>query len=299
MASADSDRRRVERVLGQAVAAMTKASWGFQNRTDIVTLVGGDRVVLQRYRRRENAEYRLEVMGALRDPAAAVGIAISNVRTFDLDANPPWIIFDALPGVPVPELDGGLEGPAFPALARAMGEMLAAFRDLLIDGVRINRLWADPVRLAAHATTCAAALQDLDDPERAALAADFSGIPELFRGRPTVLAHGDFSPVNVLTDGRSLTGLVDFESVRLADPLFDVAWWEWSVSFSPRPVREAAFPQFLHGAGINAEEPEFLRRLRSLQLLRMLELLASDSLAPGVRRTVTDRLRTSLRRGAP
>jgi len=61
----------------------------------MATLAGGDHVVLQRYRRREDAEYRLDVMGALRDPAAAVGIAISNVRAFDFDADSAWIIFDA------------------------------------------------------------------------------------------------------------------------------------------------------------------------------------------------------------
>jgi len=33
-----------------------------------------------------------------------------------------------------------------------------------------------------------------------------------------MLAHGDFAPVNMLTDGASLTGLLDFEAVRLADP---------------------------------------------------------------------------------
>jgi hypothetical protein len=26
-----------------------------------------------------------------------------------------------------------------------------------------------------------------------------------------------------------VTGLVDFESVRLADPLFDLVWWAWAV----------------------------------------------------------------------
>jgi aminoglycoside phosphotransferase (APT) family kinase protein len=30
-----------------------------------------------------------------------------------------------------------------------------------------------------------------------------------------VLAHGDFAPVNVLTDGEKVTGLLDFEAVRL------------------------------------------------------------------------------------
>ncbi len=105
-----------------------------------------------------------------------------------------------------------------------------------------------------------------------------------------------FSPVNVLSDGRSLTGLVDFESVRLADPLFDVAWWEWSVSFSPPAVCEAGWREFLDGAGIDAHEPELSSRIHSLQLLRMLELLTGDSLGPGVRRIVAERLRTSLRR---
>jgi aminoglycoside phosphotransferase (APT) family kinase protein len=46
--------------------------------------------------------------------------------------------------------------------------------------------------------------------------------------------------VNVLTDGVSVTGLLDFESVRLADPLFDVAWWAWAVGFSSPSVLEAA-----------------------------------------------------------
>ena len=73
------------------------------------------------------------------------------MRAFDLDTDPAWIVFDALPGVPVPDVDGGLEGPRFPALARAMGEMLAAFRELPIDGLEIDRLWADPARLAARA----------------------------------------------------------------------------------------------------------------------------------------------------
>ncbi|MBV8941009.1 MAG: aminoglycoside phosphotransferase family protein [Solirubrobacterales bacterium] len=299
MASGESDTRWVGLVLEQVVAEATPAAWGFQNQTDIVTLGSGDRVVLQRYRRPEDAEYRLEVMGALRNSAAAAGIAISKVRAFDLDAHPAWIIFDALPGVPVPEVDGGLEGPRFPALAHAMGEMLAAFRELPIDGLEVDRSWADPARLAARAEEWAAARQGLDDPERATLAGELALVRKLFRGRPVVLAHGDFSPVNILSDGRALTGLVDFESVRLADPLFDVAWWEWSVSFSSPAVLEAAWPEFLDGAGIDANEPDLFRRIRSLQLLRMLELLAGDSLGPGVRRTVAERLHTLLRRQAP
>jgi aminoglycoside phosphotransferase (APT) family kinase protein len=60
---------------------------------------------------------------------------------------------------------------------------------------------------------------------RSTLASLVDRVPDLFAERPVVRAHGDFAPVNVLTDGRSLTGLVDFESVRVTDPVFDAAWW--------------------------------------------------------------------------
>jgi aminoglycoside phosphotransferase (APT) family kinase protein len=65
---------------------------------------------------------------------------------------------------------------------------------------------------------------------------------EQFAGRPAVLTNGDFAPVNLLTDGATITGLLDFEAVRLADPLFDPAWWAWSVSLSGRDVLAAAWP---------------------------------------------------------
>ncbi len=239
---ADPDSRWIERVLGGPLGGVAPAAWGFQNRTDVVELASGERVVLQRYRRREDAEYRLRVIRALHDRAAAVRIAIPRVRGFDLDANPPWMSFYPLPGIPVPEVPGGLEGPAFPVLARAMGEMLAAFRELPTAGLDVDRTWADPATLATRAGEWAAASTDLSERERALLAAELVRVPELFRGRPAVLAHGDFSPVNLLTDGTSLTGLVDFESTRLADPLFDVAWWEWSVGHAGPSVRAAASP---------------------------------------------------------
>ena len=65
----------IERVLERPVAAAALAVWGFANRTGIVTLAAGDQVVVQRYRRREDASYRLRVMRALWKPAAEAGIA--------------------------------------------------------------------------------------------------------------------------------------------------------------------------------------------------------------------------------
>lgn len=56
MATEESERALIEGVLARPVAEATQAVWGFQNRTDIVTLDTGERVVVQRYRRRQDAE---------------------------------------------------------------------------------------------------------------------------------------------------------------------------------------------------------------------------------------------------
>ena len=261
---------------------MTRATWGFQNRTDIVTTESGDRVVRQEYRRRESAERRLRIMRALRGPAAEAGIVLPRVLRADLVADPPWAELELLPGVPVTEK--GDEAVA--ALATPMGELLAAFRQLPTGDLELDDLWADPARLADRARDWGEAIADPH--ERTALANLLDGFADLFAGRSAVLAHGDFAPMNVLTDGTAITGLIDLEDVRLADPLFDAAWWAWSVSFSHAPAE--ALPAFLDGAGLEADE----ERIRALQILRMLELLNAARLSADVARVVAERLKTTL-----
>ena len=288
-------RALIERVLDKPVVRIRRAAWGFTNRTDIVTLAGGERVVLQRNRRRGDADRRLQVTRALQAPAAAAGIALARELASDLDAQPSWVIFAALPGVPIPDLGAaGLEDPRFPQLARSMGDLLARFRELSPTGISIDDLWASPDRLATEAAAWSAAVDGLAAPTRSALTSLIDTVPALFAGRPAVLAHGDFAPVNVLTDGVTLTGLLDLEWVRLADPLFDVAWWAWAVGFSRAGVLERAWPAFLEGARVQIDDPDLPARIRALQVLRMLELLAGSSLAPEVRPTVEASLRSSL-----
>jgi hypothetical protein len=62
MATEESERALIGGVLARPVADATQAAWGFQNRTDLVTLGSGDRVVAQRYRRRKDADDRLRAM---------------------------------------------------------------------------------------------------------------------------------------------------------------------------------------------------------------------------------------------
>jgi hypothetical protein len=83
------------------------------------------------------------------------------------------------------------------------------------------------------------------------------------------------------------------------------SWWaaesSWSNavgSATVRPLRRRAIrvEPFLQGAGADATDPELPARVRSLQVLRGLELLAGEaSLAPEVGRIVADRLRATLR----
>ncbi|MFJ1457912.1 phosphotransferase family protein [Nocardia sp. N2S4-5] len=282
----------LERAVGQPVSEAMPAEWGVQNRTELVTLADETRVVLQRYRRRADAERRVRIMEALREPAADKGIPIPVIRRSDLDADPPWAVFEALPGVPVPDSpETGPKSPRFPLVAWSMGALLADFSELPGDDLDLDDSWARPRYLSARADAWAECLAPaLSSQQSDTLEEVLADLPELFDGRPTVLAHGDFAPVNVLVEGTSITGLLDFESVRLADPLYDVAWWAWSVSFSGPAVFTAAWPAFLDGVGIDPREPGLVPRVRALQMVCMLEMLAEHDLGPDLWRTVHERL---------
>jgi len=59
-------------------------------------------------------------------------------------------------------------------------------------------------------------------------------------------------------------------------------------------VLDRGWPAFLDGAGIDATEPALTDRARALQVLRMLEQLATGNLTPDIARIVADRLHLTL-----
>jgi Ser/Thr protein kinase RdoA (MazF antagonist) len=197
-----------------------------------------------------------EIVRALAPAAAAAWIPIRGPGSSD-----------PLPGTAVAGL--GLDTPRFPPLARLMGQLLVRFQTLPYDGLGLDDTWADPRRLADRARPWARAV---------GAGADVVGtLPELFAGRPAVLAHGDYTPANVVTDGTRLTCLLGFGSTRIADPLFDVAWWHWSVGLAPPRALELGWPAFLGGFWLRPDEPLLAERVRALQVVRMLELLAGPA----------------------
>ena len=296
ISSSNEDRVLLEKIVGEPIIALVPGRWGFTNRTDIVTLADRNRVVVQRYRRRKDAEYRLRVMQVLRTHAARLDIAIPAVRQFELNTDAPWAIFELLPGNPIPEAgDVSLDGPHFPAIARQMGELLTRLRRLPTNGLSLNDDWANPDRLAVRAAAWLKDVPELNSPQRAALILITDELPRLFSNRQAVFAHGDFVPVNLLTDGESLTGLVDFESVRLTDPLFDPAWWAWVVKFYHPSAYQRAWIPFLEGAEIDPAEPQLPDRIKALQTLRLLELIADpNAVGSDIRGVFLNQLQTML-----
>lgn len=58
----------------------------------------------------------------------------------------------------------------------------------------------------------------------------------LFADTCSCLVHGDYGPKHLLTDGDSITGIVDFENCRGFDPSWDFAWWDFFYDFHPHPT---------------------------------------------------------------
>jgi aminoglycoside phosphotransferase (APT) family kinase protein len=283
--------------IGEAEPAAWDVAWDVRNRTYLAKLADGSAVVVQRHRLRADAERRVQVMDALREPAADKQIVIPRIRAQGLDANPPWIVFDRLPGVPVSNSDQIAPGSSrFPVLAWAMGALLAEFSGLSCGDLDLDDAWARPRYLAARADAWLECLQPALTPVQVRrLEILLAAVPALFDGRPAVLAHGDFAPVGILVDGETITGLLDFGSVRLADPLFDVACWAWSVRSAGTAAFASAWPAFLDGAEIDPDEPGLVERIRLLQVIRMVEMLADYDLRPDIWKSVHERLAKFLR----
>lgn len=231
--TAEAQTKQLERIVGAAVTSVDRARWGFANRTDFVTTSDGERLVVQRYRDKLGAVHRLRAMDALAEPLAACGIAMPVARRVQLDDDPAWAIFDRLPGVPLPDAHmDGLGGVRFPHLAMRMGDLQRCISSIPVGGLDLPAGWADPPSLAMDASGWLERVSaGLGVAHGRILSRMIDEVPGLFDGRPAVVAHGDFAPVNVLVAEGEITGLLDFESARLADPLFDVAWWSWVVGF--------------------------------------------------------------------
>jgi hypothetical protein len=75
-----------------------------------------------------------------------------------------------------------------------------------------------------------------------------------------------------------VVGLLDFEFARLADVLFDAAWWGWVVRYHHAERWVRAWPQLLAAAGI-PDDQATAARVRVIQRLRCLEMVDESAMA--------------------
>lgn len=268
-------------IVGAPVLAAERCKWGFENHTALVTLADGRRLIVQRISNRALAPHKLQLAQALPVRLAAVDIRAPAQLDADAAASPPYAVREFLPGELAATRMGRVEGAV--AVARAMGALLPRLALVETGGIGLESGWATPSGLADLAQQQLARCRELlDGATTGALQATIAELPALFGGRAAVFAHGDFCPVNALIEptpadtaehpNLALVGLLDFEFSRVADPLFDAAWWGWVVRYHHFERWVAAWPQLLAAAGI-APDDATQARVRVLQRLRCLEMI--------------------------
>lgn len=268
---ADDDLALLARLAGGLVATAEPAAWGTSSRTMLVTLSDGRRVVVQRPASGIAAGVRLRVARLLDDRLRAAGIPVPRLLAGDRRADaPPHLVTELIAGEPGNVL---LDDPTDAiALATEMGRLVRTVASVDVADVRLPGTWSDPAALAAAADRWLARVGgELGAAVGAAVSAHLARIPDAFAGRPAVLTHGDWVPVNVLVRGRTVVGVVDWEQARLADPLFDLAWWAWIIRVHHPDRYAAAVPALFETAGVMLDEPT-LERCRLLVVARLLEV---------------------------
>jgi aminoglycoside phosphotransferase (APT) family kinase protein len=291
------DLYELSELVGTRVVAAERARWGFSNRTDLVTTSDGSRFAVQRLVPGPVARHRIGLAHTLPPLLARAGIPTPPLLVADPEARPRALVTSLVAGRPGAELlDDTVDAIA---LGTEMGRLVRRLRDVPTDGLRLPSAWGDPRRLGVIAARwLRRSASRVDESIAASLDASLGAVidrlPDLFAGRPAILAHGDWAPVNVIVEGRSVVAVLDWEFARLADPLFDVAWWRWIVSYHHPDAYVHAWPAFLETAGIELD-PLTLERLHALESLRLLEALASPLVAddPAARARWVGRLQSS------
>lgn len=292
------DRATLSALVGEQVVAAERSPLGFSNRTDIVTLADGRRLVVQRLSDRERAAERLRLAEILPQRFAAAGLRLPQQLAANATADPPYAIREFISGQPGARLMGAVDGAVL--VARLMGALLPRLAVVPTEGAALDDTWAHPERLAAAAESWLATCRTLlDDTQRDQVQATIAALAALFAGESAVFAHGDFCPVNVLLDEQHATApqvvaLLDVEHARLAGPLFDAARWGWVVRYHHEERWRVAWPELLAAGGIPNDQAT-AERIRTLQYLRCLELAAEGlSFDQQTGRMWADRLATTL-----
>lgn len=260
-------------LFGSRLRVAEPLPWGFHNETWRVRLADGRLLAVSRLADDGAPRLAPSVLDSVGRRLAEAGLPVPAMVG-------PWA-FES-DGVLVTAFAEGtvaaalLSKPSGPRLVGSFaGSVIRALAAFDPTGLAVPALWGEPDRLAAEASRWSSTVAPvLSTRDRRRLEAAIQAVPALRSGRPMVLAHGDLAPVNMLVDDDRLSGLLDLEAVRLADPFFDAAWFDWLMRFHHPAQRDEAWLGLTEAAGLDMASQQAVRLRHVLPTLRILESVA-------------------------
>ncbi len=238
--------------LGSGLVSAEPAPWGDSSATYQVRL-SDDRVVSARYLGGPDAIARAGVMAERIERLHAAGVPTSHpARVVPAPGDGAWVV--------CPWLDGHLGSASLGTsadtvrLATRMGALSTRIAAIGPDDVPLDRTWSRRDDLLSAALAWSVAVDDaLDTVLRAAVGSAIERLGTSWtedRLWGSVVAHGDFVPINVVDAPSGGLLLLDLEDLALAPRLFDLAWWGWVVRFHHPEAWASGWPALLDGAGL-------------------------------------------------
>jgi len=262
-------------VFGPRIRSATLLPWGFHNETWRVQLADGRLLAVSRLvddggprlasTSRETVGRRL-TMASVPVPAPIVPWAFESDRV---------LVTPFIEGTVAAAL---LSEPSGPRLVGSLaGSIIRRLSTIDPTGLAIPTLWVEPDRLGAAADQWSHRVASvLSARDRGRLDALIRAAVVLLARRPRVLAHGDLAPVNMLVRGGRLSGLIDLEAARVADPLYDAAWFDWLLRFHHPAQRNEAWLGLVEAAGLDVDSRQAAHLRHVLPTLGILERVGTS-----------------------
>jgi aminoglycoside phosphotransferase (APT) family kinase protein len=261
----------------QGLSGASRLGWGFRNETWKVDLTDGRRLAATRLADATAAASIASLVRLLGPRLHDVGVPSPNLVDPGPAAPPGVIVTEFVEGTPGAELLDDDEGAAL--VGSVLGETWTKLARIDPSGLPVRATPRGPVGDGPFIAPLARVRRWLTSSEQHQVAAAIEAGVELLADRKVGLVHGDLVPVNVLVRGGRLAALLDFESVQVADPLLDAAWFDWIVAFHHPDREAAAWRGFVASSGLDPGDEATRGLLRILPLMRLVEILADDRLA--------------------
>lgn len=205
------------------------------------------------------------------------------IHDYDTGDDFAFHIIEKLPGTAVKKwLDANPDDEA--TLLPKIGIMMAKLHKITVDGfgpfnnelaksgtlVGVHKTLAQSMRAGLAFNLDVLVKEGLLQPKQAPeIAAFFSDSNKLLKPGQAVLVHNDFADWNLLTDGKDVTGILDWDECVGSDPIADIACW--STFFEPKRLQA-----FLDGYWQIADKPSDFKE--KFELFRLRYILSKMTL---------------------